>query len=112
MSAIDPRMTALKLASSWNRKVELGELSIDVAWGLLLERIAPLAACPTCGQAPCPDPGWCASMKAADERVAQSRRSEQCKAGGADLEPHADNEGKSIVDLHPGCMKFWRSKHR
>jgi len=111
MSAIDPRMTALKLASSWNRKVELGELSIDAAWGLLLERIAPLAACSVCGCAPCPDSSYCQTMHAADERVAAGRKCAQCGAGG-ELEALRDNERRRIVYLHPQCARFWRKTHR
>ena len=107
----DPRLTVLQLAGRWGRKVELNEIDLDVAWGPLLERIAPLAACSVCGCTPCPDASWCASMKAADERVAQ-RLCEQCKAGGADLEPHKDNERRRIIYLHKSCARFWKSRHR
>jgi|SRR5262245_846253 len=116
MSA-DPRLVALRLAGSWGRKVELGELDIKVAWDLLTERIGAtdpkFQVCPTCGMLPCGDPGYCASMRAADQKIAASRRCEQCKAGGGDLEPHRDNERRKVIYLHRGaCERFWKSRHR
>jgi len=111
MSA-DPRLVALRLAGSWGRKVELGELSLDNAWDLFLERIAPLAACSVCGCAPCPNPGWCQSMRAADEKIAAGRRCAQC-GGTGELDPHQDRDRKRIVYLHRGaCERFWKARHR
>ena len=113
--SIDPRMTALKLASSWNRKVELGEISLDNAWELLIERVGAIVpkftACPTCGQVPCPDPTFCESCRSADQKIAASRKCAQCGAGG-ELEPHRDNERRKIIYLHRGCERFWKARHR
>src|SRR5262245_38887438 len=107
----DPKLVCLRLAGNWARKVELDELTLENAWELLLERIAPLAACSVCGCTPCPDPSYCQTMRAADERVAQTRRCEQC-GGGGQLDPHKDNERHKIIYLHASCVRFWRSKHQ
>jgi hypothetical protein len=111
MSA-DSRLTVLQLAGRWGRKVELNELALDTAWNLLLERIAPLATCSVCGQTPCPDASYCQTMRAADEKIAASRKCAQCGAGSGELEPHGDNERRKIVYLHRGCVSFWQRTHR
>jgi hypothetical protein len=111
----DPRLTVLKLASNWNRKVELGELELHNAFDLLIERIAAIvpkfAICETCGLSPCPDRKFCESMRTADQKIAASRKCAQCGGGGA-TDPHRDNEKKKIVYLHPACRKFWEAHHR
>src|SRR5262245_5704084 len=111
----DPRLTALRLAGTWHSKVERGEISLNQAFDLLVERIAALVpsfgACPTCGERPCPDPGFCQSCREADQKIAASRRCTQCGAGGA-VDPHRDDQGQRIVYLHKECVRFWRGKHR
>ena len=112
----DPRLVALRLAGSWGRKVELGELDIKVAWDLLTERIGAtdpkFQVCPTCGMQPCGDPGYCESMRSADQKIQASRKCAQCGATSGQLEPHKDVERRRVVYLHPQCARFWKSRHR
>jgi hypothetical protein len=111
----DPRLVTLRLAGNWGRKVERDEMELTNAWELLIERIGAtdpkFTACPTCGQAPCPDAAFCASMRSADQKIAASRKCAQC-GGVGDLDPHRDNERRRIVYLHASCLRFWRVKHR
>src|SRR5262245_32311335 len=105
----------MKLCRNWIGKVERDEMDVKVAWDLLRERVAAIdpafTACPTCGQQPCPDPSFCASCRAADAKIAASRKCAQCGAGG-ELEPHKDNERRKVIYLHASCVRFWRSRHR
>ena len=113
MSA-DPRLVALRLAGGWARKVELDEISLDNAFDLLVERVNAIVhvLCPTCGMRPCGDAAFCESMRAADQKVAASRKCAQCGAGG-DLDPHQWKEKRTIVYLHRGaCERFWKSRNR
>jgi Helix-turn-helix domain len=116
MSGADPRLVALRLAGSWGRKVELDQMTLDNAWDLLLERLAAVnpafATCPTCGQTPCPNPGYCQSCRSADQKIQADRKCAQCGAGG-ELEPHQWREKRTIVYLHRGgCERFWKARHR
>jgi len=109
----DERLVTLRLCKNWCGKVERDEMELKVAWDLLTERVGAadqnFAVCATCGMRPCGDPGYCATMRAAD---ASSRRCAQCGAGG-DLDPHQDKEKRRIIYLHRGaCERFWKSKHR
>src|SRR5215510_11250894 len=100
----DPRLVALRLAGNWAHKVERDELTLENAWDLLVERVNAIVhvACPTCGMRPCPDKAYCATMRAADQEIAQKRRCAQCGAGG-DLDPHQDREKRRIIYLHRGA---------
>jgi hypothetical protein len=108
----DPRMITLKLAAGWARKVELEQIDLNVAWDLLLERVAPHLACPTCGQRPCPDPTFCQSCRTADAKIAAERRCAQCGANGGTLDPYPDNEKRRVIYLHSACKRFWEKHHR
>jgi hypothetical protein len=117
MTAVDERLVTLRLARNWVGKVERDEMELHNAWDLLIERIGAMAqkfqACVTCGMTPCGDPGYCSAMRAADEKIAASRRCAQCNAAGGDLDPHQDRERKRIIYLHRGaCERFWKARHR
>jgi hypothetical protein len=112
----DSRLVAQKLASNWHAKVERGEIALDQAFDLLVERVAALApsfgVCPTCGLRPCPDPGFCQNCRDAGQKMAASRRCAQCGAGGTPLDPYRDGEQQRVVYLHPQCKSFWETRHR
>jgi len=116
MSAIDERLVVLRLCKNWCGRVERGELDVQHVWPLLRERVAAVdpafAACPICGQTPCPDPGFCESCRSADQKIQACRKCAQCGAGG-DLDPHQWKEKRTIVYLHRGaCERFWKSRNR
>ena len=116
MSVADPRLVALRLAGNWCSKVERDEMELAAAFELLVERVAAIVpsfrVCPTCGQTPCPDPGFCESCRSADQKIAASRKCAQCGAGG-ELDPHQWREKRTIVYLHRGaCERFWKARHR
>lgn len=111
----DPRLVALRLAGNWAGKVERDEITVDMAFDLLLERVGAIVpkfqACETCGQRPCPDPAMCASWREADRQITAGRTCAQCGAGG-DLQPHRHREGRKLIYLHGECRRFWQVGHR
>src|SRR5262245_1005053 len=97
MSTIDERLVTLRLCRNWLGRIERDELELPAVWDLLRERIAAFdkkfQACPTCGGRPCSDESYCASMRAADQKIAAARKCSQCGApGGSDLDPYQDRE--------------------
>ena len=114
MSAIDERLVTLRLARNWVGKVERHEIELHNAFDMLVERVNAIVhvPCPTCGQRPCPDPAYCSTMRAADQKVAQSRQCAQCNATGGTLDPHRHLDKRRIVYLHPECRQFWEARNR
>jgi hypothetical protein len=112
----DPRIVCLRLAGNWASKIDRGEIDIDAGWNLLIERLGAIVpaykTCPTCNQTPCPDESFCASMRAADQKIAAGRKCAQCGAGGNDLDPYQDKEKRKVIYLHRDCARFWQGRQR
>jgi hypothetical protein len=111
----DPRLVLFRLAGNWHQKIEQGQITIDAAFDLLLERLGAIVpaftTCPTCNLRTCPNPAFCENCRKADQEIGRARRCAQCGACG-ELEPHKDNDQRKIVYLHKGCLRFWRKTHR
>jgi hypothetical protein len=69
----DPRLVAMRLAGNWAAKLEKDEITIDNAWGLLIERVGAIVP----KFQTCRHPHW-GTIKSGTEFSDQARPHHSC----------------------------------